>query len=268
MNINITTSELYTEKQVLRQKTFCVFLGLVIAGVKHMDFYAPDGEFIGSASNMSLFLLPPGCTIDFAFDERRINYVTLGWIDGLRWDIKNRTLAFSDCDQSIKLPMIVPVSPVQTKYLTDIFNRTSKLIKSATAANKKAAEFLMMSVLAEFITYSEGENRECVPEKLEAFKNAIDNDVNFERNLEDIMMDFDYSSMHLRRLFLRYYQTNPAEYRAIRRFARIRELLLKTELNFKEIADAVGMNNVTHLHSFVRKRSGMTLKQLRKNLQM
>ena len=140
MNINITMAELYTEKQICRQKTFCVFLGLIISGVKHMDFYAPDGEFIGNASNMSLFLLPPGFTIDFAFDEQRINYVTLGWIDGLRWDIKNRTLAFSDCTQSIKLPVSVPLTPVQTKYLTDIFNRTSKLIKSATAANKKAAE--------------------------------------------------------------------------------------------------------------------------------
>ena len=268
MNINITTSELYTEKQTLRQKTFCVFLGLVISGVKHMDFYAPGGEFIGSATNMSLFLLPPGCTIDFAFDERRINYVTLGWIDNLRWDVKSMTLTFADCDQSIKLPMIVPLSPVQTKYLTDVFSRTAELIKSATAANKKAAEFLMMSVLAEFVTHSDGESRESVPEKLDAFKKAIDDDINFERKLEDIMADFDYSPMHMRRLFLRYYQTNPAEYRAILRFARIRELLLKTDLNFKEIADAVGMNNVTHLHSFVRKRSSMTLKQLRKNLRM
>lgn len=268
MNIDITTSDLYTEKQTRCQETWSVFLGLIVSGVNYMDFYASGRELIGNASNMSLFLLPPGFMIDFAFDERRVNYVTLCWIDGLRWNSRKMTMELADRDQCIELPVTVPVTPVQLEYLTDIFRRTAELTKSATPADRKAAEFLMLSVLAEFIKHSGEKKQESAPEKLESFKKAIENDINFERDLEEIMADFDYSSMHLRRLFLRYYQTNPSEYRAILRFARIRELLLKTDLSFKEIADAVGMNNVTHLHSFVKKRSGMTPKQLRKNLRI
>lgn len=268
MNISVTSSALYTHEQILCQETQCVFLGLVISGVNYMNFYAPDGRHIGDVKDMSLFLLPPGSMIDFSFNKQRKNYVTFCWIDGLRWNSRDMTIEFYDREQCIELPHIVPVSPVRSEYLSEIFRRTAELLDSAIPADAKAAELLMLSVIAEFIEHSGRRNLQHIPQKLESFKKAIDADDAFERKLEDIMADFDYTSMHLRRLFLQYYQTNPAEYRARLRFARIREMLLKTDLNFKEIADAVGMANVTHLHSFVKKRSGMTPKQLRHSLRI
>jgi AraC-like DNA-binding protein len=233
-----------------------------------MRFYAPDGKLIGEASDMSLFLLPPGCSIDFSFNDRRKNYVTFCWLDDLRWNSGKATMEFYDHEQCIELPVTIPVPPVKSEYLTEIFRRTSELLDSAIPSDGKAAELLMLSVLAEFIEHSGKKNQHRIPEKLEKFKKAIDNDVNFEYKLEDIMEHFEYTPIHLRRLFMQYYQTNPAEYRSRLRFAKIRELLLKTDLNFKEIADSVGMNNVTHLHSFVKKHCGMTPKQLRQSLRI
>ena len=42
--------------------------------------------------------------------------------------------------------------------------------------------------------------------------------------------------------------------------------MLDYSLNMKEIADASGMRNVTHLHKFIRQKCGMTPKQLRNSL--
>lgn len=268
MNINVTMSDLFSTEQSMCQKTECVFLGLVISGVNYMNFYAPSGDLVGKVPDMSLFLLPPGFLIDFSFNEHRKNYVTFCWIDGLRWNARDMTVELYDRDQCTELPLIVPVSPVRAEYLTEIFQRTSRLLNSAIPSDAKAAELLTMSLLAEFIEHSGQENQNRIPSKLEEFKKAIDADECFEKKLEDIMADFDYTSIHLRRLFLKYYQTNPAEYRARLRFARVRELLLKSDLSFKEIADAVGMNNVTHLHAFVKKRCGMTPKTLRSSLRI
>ena len=268
MNISVTMSDLFSDEQSMCQKTECVFLGLVISGVNYMNFYSSSGEMIGSASDMSLFLLPPGFMIDFSFNESRQNYVTFCWIDGLRWNARNMTVELYDREQCMELPLVVPVSPVRAEYLTDIFQRTSKLLNSAIPADAKAAELLMLSVLAEFIEHSGKKNQNRVPAKLEEFKKAVDADAGFSRKLEEIMADFDYTAIHLRRLFMKYYQTNPAEYRARLRFAKVRELLLKTDLSSKEIADTVGMNNVTHLHSFVKKHCGMTPKQLRQSLRI
>ena len=80
------------------------------------------------------------------------------------------------------------------------------------------------------------------------------------------MADFPYTEVHLRRLFLRSYQTHPAEYRARLRFRRIQELLSDPEKTLKEIAELAGMNHVTHLHEFIRKRCGLTPAQLRNHL--
>ena len=76
------------------------------------------------------------------------------------------------------------------------------------------------------------------------------------------------TEVHLRRLFLKHYRTTPAEYRARLRFAKIRQLLGKSDLSFKEIADSVGMKHVTHLYLFLKKQCGKTPAELRKTLKM
>ena len=84
--------------------------------------------------------------------------------------------------------------------------------------------------------------------------------------MKEIMADFPYTEFHLRKLFRKYYQTHPVEYRARLRLKRIQELMLDPRLSLKEIADAVGMNHVTHLNLFIRKRCGLTPVQMRRSL--
>ena len=59
------------------------------------------------------------------------------------------------------------------------------------------------------------------------------------------------------------YHIEPGEYRARRRLNRIMELFRENRLSPKEIAEAVGMHHVTHLHAFLRERLGMTPRELR-----
>ena len=86
--------------------------------------------------------------------------------------------------------------------------------------------------------------------------------------LKELMYDLPVTEIHLRRLFQKYYHTTPANYRLKLRLAKIQTLLSETDLSFKEIADAVGMNHVTHLYLFLKRHCGMTPAELRKNLRM
>ena len=97
--------------------------------------------------------------------------------------------------------------------------------------------------------------------RLRAF---IDADRNFQSSLKELSRDIGATPGHLRRLFQEEFRISPGEYRARRRLGRILELIDQNDLSLKEIADAVGMRNVTHLHAFVRERCQVTPGELQK----
>ncbi|MBO7146898.1 MAG: helix-turn-helix transcriptional regulator [Lentisphaeria bacterium] len=268
MDIHITNASLYSHRQTMSQITSCAFLGLIVSGLDSMDFYTPDGILESSASNSSLFLVPADFRITFSFNARRENYVTLCQIEGLSWNPKTRKIELELRDQLIEIPPVVHPPVARMEQLRDLFRRTVKLVRSAINTDHLVGEMLMQSVVAEFAEYSHIASEQVVPSDLEKLKKMIDEDLDFKLDLADMMAGFKYTSTHLRRLFQRYYQTNPAEYRARLRFNRIQQLLVETDMTSKEIADAVGMNHVTHLHSFIRQRCGLTPVQLRRNLNM
>ena len=67
-------------------------------------------------------------------------------------------------------------------------------------------------------------------------------------------------------MLFRSYNIDPREYRLRRRLEKIMHLLSENRMSTKEIADEVGMKNVTHLHAFIRQRCDMTLSQLIRKL--
>ena len=268
MKLEITHAGLYSSRETLRQLTPCIFLGMNCSGLEYMKIYSPDGMLVAEAENDMLSLIPECFLLDFSYNSSRKNYVIMCRTEEIRWNEQSHAVELNFNDRKIEVPLLIPIPSVRREQLEDIFQRTIQLSESALPADSKAAELLVNSLLAEFLEHSTHRKEQKIPECLTKLKSSIDSDTNFQRSLKDHLAVIPMTGIHLRRLFLKYYQTTPGEYRARLRFSRIRQLLKETDLSLKEVADAVGMNHVTHLHLFLKKRCDMTPAELRKNLRM
>ena len=266
MNLTITHAGLYTKPEKYHQTAQRVFLILNISGLEYMKLYTPEGTLAAEVPESSLTLIPESFQLDFSFRNPRKNYTVICKIDGLSWNEQTKSSELDFNGQKIEIPLTIPVPPGRREQLQELFHRTVILSESALPADTKAAELLMFSVLAEFLEHTKGNSGQNIPEQLVQFRQTIDSDTGFENSLAEHMQKISLTPVHLRRLFLKYYKTNPAEYRARLRSSRIQQLLRDGDLSYKEIADAVGMKHVTHLNLFLKKQCGMTPAELRKNL--
>ena len=266
MELRIISCRAYRAEQRYVQKNQCVLLSLNVSGVEHMDIMTPDGTPAGSAGNFSMVLIPPEFQLDFAFNAQRENYAALFYLDELTWNAVSRKIELKQRDQTIELDPAVSVPPDRMNQLKEQFERACVLSQSAIPADNVIAELLLAGVLAEYAEIFRRDSGQDVPELVGQLKNAIDADTGFRFSMKEIMADFPFTEYHLRKLFRKYYQTHPEEYRARLRLKRIQELMLDPSLSLKEIADAVGMNHVTHLNLFIRKRCGLTPVQMRRSL--
>lgn len=268
MQITITHAGLYTKPEIYHQTTPCVFLGLNISGLEYMKIYTPEGKLVTEVQNDSLILIPEEFQLDFSFQAPRKNYIVMCNIDGISWNKQSNMAVLNFGDQQIEVPLTIPVPLLRLEQIQELFQRVLQLNESALPADLKSAELLINSALAEFLEHSKVDSEQKIPEILTELKEKIDSDISFEKSLAEIMRIIPMTEVHLRRLFLKHYQTTPAEYRARLRFAKIRQLLGESDLSFKEIADSVGMKHVTHLYLFLKKQCGMTPAELRKTLRM
>lgn len=265
MQLDIIGSSLYTSPQIYSQTTECAYIGLLVSGLEYMRIYSPDKKLVANAGNLSLLLLPKNFRLEFAFGVRRENYITLCQIPSLIWNPSIRKLELRHKNSSFELSPISRILPGRLEEFRQIFIRTAELVCSAIPASLFAAEQLMSSVIAEFIT-DMGVGEQAVPAIVKSYKQRIDEDDCFRYSLAETADAVGFSPLHLRRLFTKHYRVGPSEYRARLRLKRIAGLFGDSNLSLKEIADAVGMKNVTHLHFFIKKRCGMTPSQLRRNL--
>jgi AraC-like DNA-binding protein len=266
MELRIMSGRAYRTKERYVQVSRTTLLSLVVSGVEHMNILTPDGAPAGSADNLSMILLPPGFQLDFEFNAQRENYTALFHLDSLNWNPVSRKIELKQRDQTIELGPVAAVPHDRIKQLKEQFERICRLAASTIPADNGIAELLLTGVLAEYAEIFRRNSDQDVPVLVGQLKNAIDADTVFRFSMKEIMADFPFTEYHLRKLFRKYYQTHPEEYRARLRLKRIQELMLDPRLTLKEIADAVGMNHVTHLNLFIRKRCGLTPNQLRRSL--
>ena len=266
MELRIMNSRVYRKKQQNVQKNQCSLLSLNVSGVEHMNILTSDGVSAGSVGNFSMILIPPEFQLDFAFNGKRENYAALFCLDSLTWNAVSRKIELKQQNQIIELGPSVPVPLDRMNQLKEQFERVCVLSQSAIPADNGLAELFLTGILAEYAEIFRRDSGQDVPVPVKHLKKAIDADTGFRRTMKEIMADFPFTEYHLRKLFRKYYQTHPEEYRARLRLKRIQELMLDPSLSLKEIADAVGMNHVTHLNLFIRKRCGLTPVQMRRSL--
>lgn len=122
MKIDIIDSNIYINHQTYVQEAECVFMGLIISGLDYMRIYSPDGSLSGVADNFSLFLVPKGFRLDFSFNARRENYVTLCHIKNLTWNPVSAKMEIRLNNRILEVPPVLRVPFERMELLQNIFN--------------------------------------------------------------------------------------------------------------------------------------------------
>jgi len=262
MRLKIEHVGQYTRPETYVQETQLCHLGLDLSGLDYMKFFVPGRETFLELTGSDLpclTLLPPGVRVDFRFGRRRENWVIQFHLPELTLDpgeLRGRFL----CGE---MPLPVPLFHPCGGELRERFRRIHELWMSGTPAARPAAEWMTAGILGEIMAEKPAPADEPASPAAR-FRALIDADTGFRKSLAELSRDAGAGPGHLRKCFEETYRIAPAEYRARRRLARILELIDQNSLGFKEIAEEVGMHNVTHLHAFLRERCNTTPGNLRK----
>lgn len=259
----------YTHPQRSSQVTQNCFIGLNVSGCEYNIDTDPDGRFyLDTGKGYILSIIPPGFTCDYSYNVGRENFVLICDIPALNYDPDEEFLTLEHNNNLIRLHRAIRPGHEQMLRYRAIFEEIIALKKSQLPGNIFMAESLCVTLCAELAIRENilAETASAHNSPGELLKNALDKDENFTMNLTEHCRKLGFAPAYVRRCFSRLYGIEPQEYRLRRKFEKICHLLNDPEFNTKEIAEAVGMRNVTHLYAFIRQRSGMTVRQLAGNL--
>ena len=265
MQLTLIHSGRYTARQRHSQFVETVFIAMSVSGLEYGRVCSPTGRLLFEDCGDSLFLVPAGCRLDFSFTGERENFVIGCRIPELLWQPENLFFELPHRNGRLRLPLRLPPDRKKCWALRDHFLRIIDLEKSALPTRRFAAEQLARALLAEFAAGTAPATGSA-PGLAEQLKQAIDLDIAFRATWTQLCRNLGHSPGYSRRIFELAFGITPGAYRAGKRLNRITDLLSRTELSPKEIAEAVGMNHVTHLNAFVKKHCGIPPGQLRRQL--
>ena len=87
----------------------------------------------------------------------------------------------------------------------------------------------------------------------------------FTYSIDDLCKQLNYSRAQLNRLFNTHFGMSPHEYLLSNRLIYAQNLLITTDLNTTEIANAIGYSNPAQFHATFKSKFGVTPAQYRKN---
>ena len=99
----------------------------------------------------------------------------------------------------------------------------------------------------------------------ELIKNYLDENVTQKVTLDDISNALNLSKSHIERLFAEKYHTSPLKYFAYNKISYACTLVINTDYTVSEIADMLSFGDAKYLSKCVKKTTGMSPSQLRKN---
>lgn len=271
MKMTIHHAGHYTRKETRTFQTEYFHLGLTLAGRVFHKTFSPAGRLLpppATEDQPCLTLSPPKITSAFSFNEKRDNYVILLDLPELAWQEEKFYFLYDYNGTPVPLSRSRLLSMEKALFLREIFEKIIFLKESALPAGMARAEFLVIALLQELMAGDEEEKREPVIllSLAAQLQEAIKKDTHFQYTVRDHCRKLGYTTGHCRKLFTREMHLDPGEYRMRCRMERILSLLSGGSLTYKEIAFEVGMKHVTHLHSFVKKRTGKTLDSLADSL--
>lgn len=213
-----------------------------------MIVYRADGRLLfddDATTEPHLFLRFPGMRCRFEFGRERENFVIGFHLDELTFDDATCGALLD----GLPIPLRIPLSPPETESMRRRFRTLTDAFRSGLPDGMLAAQLEAAGILGRFLR--RGEEKELPLSAAARFRRLIDEDFHWQKSLAELAAETGVSSDHLRTLFLAEYRITPGEYRRRKRVDRIMELIAQSDLTLKEIADEVGMKNVTHLYALM-----------------
>ncbi len=256
-------ADVYRRPEKYCQTLRCHFLGLNVSGLiySRMTYGAEHVPILNEErpKNPLLTLSPAGSRKDFCYGVKRENWVIQCGIPALSYHAGDLFTTLREGGRNFRLPLCREISHEKMLELRKVFSEVRTLSKSQLPENIFRAELLSAALLSELMAEKPVLK---LPDTGERFKAKIDADRAFQKDLGELCAEIGYSPEHARKCFAERYLVDPGEYRARLRLQLVMEKLSHTDLTLKEIADAVGMKHVSHLHIFLKKRCQLTPKQL------
>ena len=263
MNFHLICAGCYRHKQQSRQFHRYEFLVLNVSGREYSYSSTPSGrQFTPRQLQASFGLLPRNIQTDFSYNENRENYVIQCDIPELRWNEENDFQELEHSGSIIRLPFCIPLSPARCFELREKFAMAADLFERADPLSLFAAEQIGRELLGELALESMKHSQTLA----DRYREIIGNDRNFSHTLAELAHQLGCTPAHARRSFAARFGIDPKIYRNRKRLHFIMSMLAQDRFAVKEIADAAGMKNVTHLYAFLQKECGQTPGMLRRTL--
>jgi AraC-like DNA-binding protein len=263
MQLAIDFAGKFTRPETHTQITQAYFFGLTVSGFDYMRRYSPGGVLLSEHSECYMSLIPKGCRLEFSCNRDRENYVAICQLPELVWNESEQISEYNYQGSIIKFACLRPLDMAETLHLRSKFEQLVTLQQSPLPSERCGAELLLASLLKELIlapgSGSTPQLDNAGNRIAAALRSSIDRDNDFKYNISEHCEQLKFSISYCRKKFIAAYGIDPSEYRLRRRLEKIRTLLVHGGYNQKSVADMVGMKNVTHLHAFVKQRSGMPL---------
>ncbi len=259
MNLpHIISSGVYREVERAHQIIPAPWISFGISGLARETVYDPDGNFYSGFDASETPFRPrliagvPGFKVDFEYDESRENWVVI--FDGaLHYDPRDRQHYLDYDGRHLPIPRCVLLEPGEIEPMRCVFRRITEYFFSTIPRNLLTAEMMTASLLQRFLQVPQAED-----DAVESLRKRIDADCRWEKSIAAHCGELGCGRDRLRQLFEARYKIAPGEYRIRKRLQEIMRLFAYSTLSLKEIADAVGMKNATHLNQLIRERYGKT----------
>ena len=268
MLLDLIHAGVYRQVEKLCQTTTGTFISLTVSGMEYQRIFYPSGKcFLDCPQGPFLYITPPGFKVDFSFGADRENYVLQCNVPGLFYDENEPFLKLAYGSETLNLRKEILLEDSALPRFRETFEKILALSSSPVPCNVFMAEQLCGGLIAEFAVNDENKEKKYPAGDIAGrLKHALDEDCCFLRTLSEHCYTLGCSVGHARRCFQERYNITPGEYRMRKKFELLKLLLGSSQLSQKEIAAAAGMKNVTHLHSFIRQRTGMSVSELVKTL--
>ena len=260
-SLEIKYSDCFRAPQRFSQQIHTFWIGLHVKGIKFMRLWFPDGSLAENHSKdpgAHVFLRWAGMKTTCEFSAPRENWVTMFSCEGL--DVTDNSCSFNWNKQQFELPLNVLVSDSMLPVYRSRFQEMTTKYNSGLPKNIFSAELILLSLFENMINSIKISNTVNPAEKL---KKLIDDNKSFKYNISELSEMCGFSKDYLRALFQEAYHISPKEYQNSRRLNMIVDLITMTNIPLQEIAPAAGLKNTSHLNFLIKKKYGLTPRQLR-----
>ncbi|MCC6581469.1 MAG: helix-turn-helix transcriptional regulator [Phycisphaeraceae bacterium] len=226
-------------------------LSLVVSG---LDLFSYPGQTLEHAAPL-LLLIPQGTAVSFDFSPKRLNYgVLLDRVD-IRMGNAHGIVEIRNHGNWTAMPM---VKTVEAGALREWRNRFEQIVEAHRAPSPSRTLRAEAHVVSAILWLLDTEAAPVPRTPAGRLKALIETDPAGRESLEKLCARCRYSSDHLRVLFEREFGMTPKAYRERCRMTRAMELIGRSTLSIKEIADRLGFTHASHFSTVFRATIGIT----------